>query len=477
MKKIFTLLLLCLFSFYATAQEVITAEDQGVTLAFVLNIALPISVQYDVQNYKITYTTEDAFGQPDTATGLLSLPLQEDLVLPLAVYNHGTIASAELAPSVPGVVERFIVQAFAGSGFITLAPDYLGLGDNDGIHPYLHADTEASAGRDMVVAVKAWLEQQNIPQNEQLFVTGYSQGGHASMALARSIEADGSDDGLELTAAAHLSGVYDITPPSPGLLALNDVNSVVLSFFLNTAISYNYVYDLYGTPEEFFNEPYLTPILQYINRETDLYTMGTEVNALLQANNAVIGEIFAEQFVTDVLDSDADLMNAYNDNDLLDYAPAAPTLLYYCNADMTVAPGNSIEAEVALRTNGADSLLLEDGGAFSHTDCATPAAVRTLRFFQSFSNSFPVSLGNPADRPEIMLSPNPVQPGSELYLSGLSAEEQTYIIYDLSGRNVATGSTVNGGYVAIPTTLKGGVFILRVALGDGTSVVRRFQVK
>lgn len=477
MKKIFTLLFTCLLSFTATAQEVVNVEDQGITLSFVLNIALPISVQYNVQNYKITYTTEDAFGQPDTATGLLCLPLQEDLVLPIFLYNHGTIASADLAPSVPGVRERFVVQGSAGSGYIAMAPDYLGLGDSDGIHPYLHAATEASAGRDMIIAVKAWLETQNIRYNEQLFVTGYSQGGHASMALAKSIEADGAEDGLVLTAAAHLSGVYDIDPPSPGILGLSQVDDISLSFFLNTVISYNYVYDLYGTPEELFKEPYLTQVQRYINREIGLYEMGAEVNVLMQAAGEVVGQIFIDQFTADVLDDDPALLNAYNDNDLLDYVPAAPTLLYYCNADMTVAPENSISAEIILRANGADSLLIEDGGALDHGECAIPAIVRAIDFFDGFNNSFPVSLGEPVERPEIGLAPNPVRAGSSIQLSGLTPGERTYAIYDFSGRNVSSGATTNGGEVTLPSTLKNGVFVLRVGLGDGASVVRRFMVR
>ncbi len=477
MKKLFTLLLICLVSFTASAQEVVEVEDQNITLAFILNLALPVSVQNDVHDYKITYTTTDAFGQPDTATGFVSIPVQDESVLPIVLYNHGTIASAELAPSVPGVFERFAVQAFAGNRYIALAPDYLGLGDSDGIHPYLHADTEASAGRDMIIAVKKWLETEGIRHNDQLFVTGYSQGGHASMALSRSIEADGAEDGLELTAAAHLSGVYDISPPSPAILGLSEVNPVQLSFFLNTVISYNHVYNLYGTPEELFNAPYLAEVQRYINRETDLYTMGLEIDTLLQNNSAIVGEIFIEQFVTDVLDNDQDLAAAYNDNDLLDYVPAAPTLLYYCSGDMTVAAENSISAEVVLSANGADSLLIEDGGLLDHGPCAQPALLRTLRFFQGFENIFPVSLGEPAERPEIFLVPNPVASGTQLRVNGLPAGNQDYIIYDFSGRNVANGTTANGQGINLPTTLKTGVFVLRVSLGDGTSVVRRFQVK
>ena len=110
-------------------------------------------------------------------------------------------------------------------------------------------------------------------------------------------------------------------------------------------------------------------------------------------------------------------------------------------------------------------------------DCAIPAIVRALEFFQGFDNSFPVSLGEPVERPEVGLAPNPVRAGSSIQLSGLPAGEQTYIIYDFSGRNLASGSTANGGDVALPSTLKSGIFVLRVGLNDGSSVVRRFMVR
>ncbi|MEL7162505.1 MAG: lipase family protein, partial [Bacteroidota bacterium] len=194
MKRILLPFACLLFSLICSAQEVVSAEVQTPSLEFVLEIALPISVDYDVLNYKITYTTTDAFGQPDTATGLLSLPDQNELVLPLALYNHGTVEARDKVPSVEGVLERFLIGGFAGNGFIVLAPDYLGLGDSDGIHPYLHADTEASAGRDMIIAVRKWLDEQDIAENGQLFLTGYSQGGHASMALHRELETTTDND-------------------------------------------------------------------------------------------------------------------------------------------------------------------------------------------------------------------------------------------------------------------------------------------
>jgi pimeloyl-ACP methyl ester carboxylesterase len=477
MKKLLLLLLVCSTAFIS-AQEVITAEVQAQSLALVLNIVLPIQVDYDVKNYKITYTTTDALGQPDTATGLLCVPDNNDFVWPLVIYNHGTIASRELAPSVESVLERLLIQAFSASGFIALAPDYLGLGDSDGPHPYLHADSEASAGKDMIIAVKKWLDAESIPQNDQLFITGYSQGGHAAAALHQRLEMD-TDGDLQVTAAAHLSAPFDISPPSPPLLALMNVPPVSLSFFAHTLISYNSVYSLYGngSVDSLFVEPYLTEANRFLNEEIDLYEFGNELDTLLRDNGAIVGEMFVDQFVADVLDADPDLFNAYNANDVYDWAPQAPTLLYYCNADETVNSANSILADATMRANGATGIVLEDGGALNHGDCAIPAAIRALAFFQAEANTFPVSLGSPASRPELKLVPNPVAAGHTLQLQGLSTTPRPFVVYDISGRRVIDGSTSSSGNIDLPAALPKGWNVLRVGLEDGSSVVRRFLVK
>lgn len=476
MKKLLVLLFVC-SSVLVSAQEVISAEAQTPTFATVLNLFLPITVTYDVKNYKITYTTTDALGQPDTATGLLSVPDNNDFVWPLVIYNHGTIASRELAPSVEGVLERVIVQTFAASGFIAMAPDYLGLGDSDGPHPYLHADSEASAGKDMIIAVKKWLDAENIRENDQLFITGYSQGGHASAALHQRLEMD-TDGALQVTAAAHLSAPFNIDPPSPLLLALTDVPPVALSFFTHTLISYNRVYGLYGngSVDSLFVEPYLTEANRFLAEEIDLYAFGNELATLLQTNNAVVAEMFVDQFTADILDDAPALINAYNANDVYDWAPQSPTLIYYCNADETVAPANSILADMTMRANGATGIVLEDGGDLNHGDCATPAALRALAFFQAEANTYPVSIGTPASRPELKLVPNPVAAGYTVQLEGLSATPRPFVVYDISGRQVLDGITTNSGHISLPVALPKGWNVLRVGLEDGTSVIRRFLV-
>jgi pimeloyl-ACP methyl ester carboxylesterase len=474
MRKLLLLPVCCLFTLSAIAQEVITAEQQDPVFSFVLSVILGQPVDYDVQNYAITYTTTDAFGQPDTATGLLCIPEERDLVFPLAVYNHGTVDRRDAVLSVEGNQERLVAQGAAANGFITLAPDYLGLGGSDGIHPYLHAPTEASAAIDMVIAVRAWLDDQNIPRNDQVFVTGYSQGGHASMATHKAMEA--SSEGPSITAAAHLSGGYVISPPTAGLLAISDVEVGGFRFFLNQVIGYEFVYNLYGGVDSLFVEPYRTFVQDFVADRTDLTQLAVRVDSTLRANEGVVGDIFSPQYVIDVTNQDSTLLAVYAENTVSDFAPEVPTLIYYCNADEVVSPAQAQAAFASMTSLGSTNVIIEDGGALNHLDCVQPAALRAIDFFLDLADIFPVSLDNITEGSDLQLTPNPVYAGQSLRLAGLQSS-QPYTLYDQSGRRQLQGITTASGDIALPAHLPKGLLVVQVELQDGSSVIRKVIVK
>jgi acetyl esterase/lipase len=122
----------------------------------------------------VVYNTIDANGAPTRASGLMIVPLNNEIdEAPLIVYHHGTIADDASIPSNLGL-DALVGYAAAIDGYIVLLPDYLGLGESDGIHPYLHALSEATASIDMVRASRQALAGAGIPLNGQVFLTGYS---------------------------------------------------------------------------------------------------------------------------------------------------------------------------------------------------------------------------------------------------------------------------------------------------------------
>ncbi|OAV44199.1 S9 family peptidase [Lewinella sp. 4G2] len=478
MKSIY-ILCLTLFSLSLSAQTYVTVEPQTGTSRLALSFTAGRNIPYSVENYKITYNTTDVFGQPTVASGLLCVPADRGRLFALAVYNHGTVAGRELVPSREGITERFIPQVMAGVGMITVAPDYLGLGDNDApVHPYVHADSEASAGRDLVAAAKQWLDEEEIDYSDQFFITGYSQGGHATQALHRDVQTNPGPDSLKVTAATHLSGPYSISDVMRETL-FAEGQATLPGYIVYTYISYDYVYDLFDDFNEIFADEYVGNVDSFARGLIDLGAFNTRLEEQIAENNASLADLLQDSIATQLMTADptSPTYQALLDNDTYDWAPEAPTLMYYCTADEQVPFRNAVLADSVMTANGSTSVDLRDGGNLTHGGCLLPALNATLDFFIPLLDLQVVGLGDVVDLPEVRLSPNPVALGSRLRLSGLPQREYAFVLYDQTGRETGHGVTSATGELQVPTSLTPGMQILRVQLADGTSLVRRFFTK
>jgi len=209
MKNYLFLLLSFFYCLTLSAQQLVNGTFIADRTAAQLTQELGIPMPNDIKIYKIQYETPDLYGVKDTASGLLAVPDFQASSFPLVVYQHGTVGEKSQIPS-NLQSEAIIAMACASLGYVTIAPDYLGLGDSRGFHPYVHAETEASVAIDMLYALADFLPNISLTLSDKLFVTGYSQGGHAAMALARELEANYTQD-FPLTAAAPMSGPYSIS--------------------------------------------------------------------------------------------------------------------------------------------------------------------------------------------------------------------------------------------------------------------------
>ena len=163
-----------------------TAQVQGTLNAYGWN-ASSMTLN-PVVSYAITYNTVDVHGNATVASGAVYLPtLNSCEYAPMIAYNHGTEFKRNNVPSNGSYSGQGLY--FSATGFISVLPDYLGMGVNSGIHPYQHAESEATATIDLIRAVREFLDTNTvIHDNGQLFLTGYSQGGHAAMATNKYIE-------------------------------------------------------------------------------------------------------------------------------------------------------------------------------------------------------------------------------------------------------------------------------------------------
>lgn len=404
MSTLFAVIISCNVS----AQEIVSSTylDSYSLSYFTDELEVPFS-QYGVDLYRVLYSTTDLYGDPDTASALLVIPDVEQGQLPLLSYSHGTAGSRF---DVPGYLsfEHNLPAVYASMGTVAVAADYLGLGYSEGIHPYVHADTEASTSLDLITAIKAYLpDNEGVVLNDQLFLTGYSQGGHAAMALHRLIE---TETDLTVTGAVPMSGPYSI---SEGMLTLlsSSAEYTQVVYLAATAISYQEAYgNIYpaGDIFQFFKQPYADIIVRFKNEDISLLEANEELIAALIANagGAFPKAMIFDDIVAEVLQEDMHPINiALRANDVYDWSPVADTRLIYCQADDQVSYLNSLIARDTMIANGATQVLAFDiNSNFNHTECVTPAATNFVFYLLAFAS---ITSTDDAPIAQFAVYPNP----------------------------------------------------------------------
>jgi len=457
----------------SSSQELISAQVTAQrSLSYMRTNYGPL-MENGVLLYRITYTTTDVFGARDTASGLVVVPRHEEAYLyPTVCYHHGTVNDRNDVPSLlRGGYEA--AEALGGVGFVTVAPDFLGLGTSRGVHPYVHADSEASASIDMLFALRQFAEQHEILLNEQLFLTGYSQGGHAAMATHREIEQHLSHE-FTVTAAAHLSGPYSISGVMFDLI-LGDEPYNFAAYLPHTVLSYNYVYDLFDdVVEEVFKEAYRPSIRAFAAEEINLSQLNNSLLNLLIQNtgNNLARDMMNESFIDLISDSlDHPLRMALMDNDVYDWTPTAFIRMLYCRADDQVPFMNSVLADSVMNANGApDALSFDLNPSFNHGQCVEPALVNTVLFFLQYRD-LAVSTDSPlAVSESFEMYPNPAR--DVLFLPTLKAGAHVRI-FDGWGR-ICTDQRISGTQISIGHLSPGTYY---VQAEEGGRLVGKMLVK
>ncbi len=377
-------------------------------------------IQYGVRMYKLQYITTGVDGMVDTASGLLIIPDLEDGIFPMLCYQHGTVSSRDDVPSnLRGGYQ--IGEVFGGMGFYSVAPDFLGLGDSRGFHPYVHAATEASAGIDMLLAAREFAVERDIQLNDQLFITGYSQGGHAAAALHREIQQNYGSQ-FTVTASAPMSGPYSISGEMKQVI-LQDSAYLYPSYLPHTILSYQTMYGLFDDLGQVFREPYKSLVDSFYQERMDLGQLNDTLITLLTDE---FGGSFPKKMLQDSIIENVENIEdhpfnrALADNDVYDWAPQAPTRLLYCRADDQVSYRNSIVADSVMNLNGAPDLRAVDvNSSADHVQCVEPAVTLGIFFFQAYQEIGLTSV-DPQVVARIRLYPNPAR--DHLVLENLPGE-------------------------------------------------------
>ncbi len=426
---------------------------------------------YPIEVHKLVYATTDPFGAATIASGAVVLPISQGCFHAMATYMHGTILHREEVPSRLSS-EALVGYYLGGTGYVGVMPDYLGLGDSPGPHPYIHSATEASASIDLLRATREFCAAKDVLLNGQLFLTGYSQGGHACMATHKAIQELFPDE-FQVTASAPCSGPYDVSGVQAGPMVSPDPYPA--PYYLPYVVfSMGYVNPgLYNNINEVFKEPWATqlPPLFLGNNGS------AAVDAIMPAApSEILHDSVLQAFIAD---PDHYFRVALRDNDLYDWRPDDPVHMIYCESDSHVFYENSIVAFDAMQALGAPAVTAASAGAgFDHGDCAFPALLTAKAVFDALQG--PCDWNGIDERHQMTWSayPNPARDQIRLLASDGLAHATNWALHSTDGRMVANGNlrAVHGEALVNLPEVSQGLYMLRLS-GDGADTSIRIVVE
>ena len=346
------------------------ADVSALQLNFVLAIAGIESIQAEQSTrvFKVLYETVDAHGNTVEASGQVSFPFDMGASLPMASYQHGTVVDREDVPSRYSLtqLESIVPVIMASNGYIGIAPDYLGLGDSQGLHPYIVAKPSATCVVDLIRAARTLANQESYQLNDQLFLFGYSEGGYVTMAAHRELEALHADE-LAVTASVPMAGPYDVS----GVLVETMLSDQPYSnpfYLMYVILAYHDTYGLFDDPSEVFSEPYAQHVRDYL---AGSFTLGDLQGGMPKVPRAMLTPSFVEAFAND---TEHPFRILLQQNDLIQWAPQAPMKLIHCGADLTVPFENSqLAYNYFTQAGKTDIELIDPFSLGDHSQCILPA--------------------------------------------------------------------------------------------------------
>ncbi|MEV4275282.1 lipase family protein [Actinoplanes xinjiangensis] len=355
----------------ALVSDTLIAEyDAGQVGAYLTGSGLdPVRARYAVDAHRIVYRTVDPHGRPTTASALVAVPRRPDRTLPQVTWLHGTTAYRGSVASVRDGSDRAAVLLFASAGFLTTAPDYLGLGTGPGFHPYAHAASTVTAAIDALRAARPVAARAGHHPDPRVHVTGHSQGGHATMALGRALQ-QGADPRLRPGGLAPIAA-----PLRPSTLIADAVDGRIangVAYLAYWTVAWNRIHGLYRTPAEAFRDPSVEALFDGDHRNEDIFPRLP----------ATVAELFTPAYLARVRHPDGVVRAALAEADrYCDWRPRVPVRLYASTGDRDVPISNSADCLRRLGERGADATLVDLGTTVDHGMAPELALPRILTGF------------------------------------------------------------------------------------------------
>ncbi|WP_431043401.1 alpha/beta hydrolase [Streptomyces sp. P1-3] len=313
------------------------------------------AARHGTDSYRLTYATVTPSGAPTTASALLVLPDGGGDRLATVSETHGTLAYRGHAPSAGGNASNIGALLYASGGRAVVAPDYLGLGAGPGTHPYMDTASSVSASLDALRAARSAAARHGRQLTQDVYVTGFSQGGQVAMALGHELDR-GADPRFRLRALAPVAGPYDLAGQEvPGMFdgrVKGASSAFYVSYFL---VAQNRLRPLYADPREVFRAP-------YADRVEGLFDGEHREKEIAEQLPGSLEELVTEEWYGRLRHPSGALADALRRNDgVCEWAPRVPVRLHTARGDRDVPFGNTVSCVKSLAERGAPAAVLPHG--------------------------------------------------------------------------------------------------------------------
>lgn len=317
-------------------------QTTSTTTAAIVQELLKYSNQNKVLEIVGTYPSINAQGDPIRLSGKVMLPKGRKPKRMILV-SHYTVCSDAEAPSNCFSLEGVLVN----KGYGLVIPDYLGYGvTSKEIHPYLVMDLTARNVLDMYLAVRPWLEAVGMsPEEEEINLMGYSQGGATTMAVQYLIENEYSMPSDPERVKVHRvfagGGPYDVKATYERFVTTGIASyPVAVPLVLQGMLTGND--NIHVTMADLMQPWLLEHMNDWINCKR--FTSG-QINKLI--GTKVTNKLLTPVAMDQTSDKVAELYKAMTENSITSYnwVPQAPVYIMHSIDDETVPYTNATNAK------------------------------------------------------------------------------------------------------------------------------------
>jgi predicted esterase len=368
-------------------------------------LALAGTPKCGVNFHYMEYNTVGAVGEATNATGGIMVPTGADPACtgarPVLLYSHGTTVEKSYNIASPANSEASLIAAFyAAQGWIVVTSNYAGYDASRlPYHPYLNAEQQSNDMVDALRAARKAFSRIGATDSGKLFLSGYSQGGHASMATHKAMQTTYASE-FKVTASGNMSGPYSLVKTFQTVYA-GGVNLGATIFTPMILTSWQKAYgNMYSTPSDVYEAPYAATIETLIpgpNTTTQLFATGKLPLKLFATGALVTGDPALDGLFASGIGTPNLLKQSYRQavltnpqhpawvaaakNDLLSWTPNRPVAMCLGAQDPTVFGTNTSEAAAYFASKGVSSLVsvfdLENAATVGPTLAGAFAAAKT----------------------------------------------------------------------------------------------------